>query len=178
MAAQNTVIALDRTRRYHSEHLSGLFTIKEVSQACGLPGPVIMQLVPRTWVEPVGWLYTLDQIREAITISEDLHPPSETNQTEAQRDPIEMLSCARCCVLTAVADARVRGWLNVVEPDSSGPAAWDGKDYCAQCVTRCPSCRADDSNGLCETCFGARKIPRPPLATNFAQSTPLRLHYR
>jgi hypothetical protein len=174
MATQNRVIPLDhRARRQEPADLAGLFTIKDVSQASGLPGPVIMQLVPRTWVEPVGWLYTLDQIGAAVTIAEDLHRPSGTDQPVAQRAPIEMLSCERCAVLTTVADAGVRGWLNVVQPDCRGPAAWDGKDYCAQCVTQCPSCRTDDGDRLCETCFGTGRVPRPPLSTNFVQSRPL-----
>ena len=83
MAAQKTLIPLDTARCHHPADLTGLFTIKEVSQACGLPGPVIMQLVPRTWVEPLGWLYTQDQISAAIAICEDLHRPSGTNQPEA-----------------------------------------------------------------------------------------------
>lgn len=74
---QDTVISLDAVRQRHgAAGSSGLFTIKEVSQACGLPGPVIMQLVPRTWVEPVGWLYTGDQIRRAVTIATELRHPA------------------------------------------------------------------------------------------------------
>jgi hypothetical protein len=176
MAAQNTLIPLDTARRHRTTHVTGLFTIKEVSQACGLPGPVIMQLVPRTWVEPVGWLYTFDQISAAITISEDLRRPSGTNQLKAQREPIQMLECQRCAALTTVDDAAARGWLNVVDPNSSGPAAWDGKDYCSHCATRCPSCRTDDDR-LCGSCLGTRRVPRPPLSTNFVQSTPLRRRY-
>ncbi|WP_236737238.1 hypothetical protein [Mycolicibacterium llatzerense] len=45
-----------------------LHTIAEVGAACGLPGPVIMQLVPRTWTT-IGWMYTDLQLREAVTIA-------------------------------------------------------------------------------------------------------------
>ncbi|OBJ10843.1 hypothetical protein [Mycobacterium sp. 1465703.0] len=148
-----------------------------MSQACGLPGPVIMQLVPRTWVEPVGWLYTVDQINAAIAISEDLRRPSNTDP-EAAREPIQTLSCQRCAALTPVADADVRGWLNVVDPDSRMLADLDGKDYCGECVMACPSCSTADSDPLCETCLGTRRVPRPPLSTNFVQSPPEHRPYR
>jgi hypothetical protein len=48
-----------------------LFTIAQVSQACGLPNGVIMQLVPRTWT-PVGWMYTAAQLGAATAIAADL----------------------------------------------------------------------------------------------------------
>lgn len=46
----------------------GLYTIKDVAAACGLPAPVIMQLVPRTWT-PEGWLYSRQQIAAAEDIA-------------------------------------------------------------------------------------------------------------
>lgn len=171
MAAQNTLIPLNRARRHHQPGFAGLFTIKEVSQACGLPGPVIMQLVPRTWVEPFGWLYTGDQLNAAIAISEGLQRASNTNP-KASREPIHTLSCQRCAALTTVADAEARGWLNVVDPDSRVLSDLDGKNYCAECVKACPSCSTSDSDPLCETCLGTRRVPRPPLSTNLVQSPP------
>ena len=48
------------------------YTIKDVSAACGLPGPVIAQLVPRTWVDEVGWMYTGEQVRASVTVAENL----------------------------------------------------------------------------------------------------------
>lgn len=177
MAAQNTLIPFDRARRHRPLDLSGLFTIKEVSQACGLPGPVIMQLVPRTWVEPVGWLYTGDQISAAIAISQDSQRPPQINP-EAPREPIHTLSCQRCAALTPVADADARGWLNVVDPDSRVLADLDGKDYCAECVMACPSCSTTDADPMCETCLGTRRVPRPPLSRNFVQSTSQHRPYR
>ena len=47
------------------------YTIAAVSEACGLPGPVIMQLVPRTWTA-AGWQYTGEQIDLAVRIAADL----------------------------------------------------------------------------------------------------------
>lgn len=48
-----------------------LYTIRDVGAACGLPGPAIMQLVPRTWTDQ-GWMYTGEQLDVAVTIAEDL----------------------------------------------------------------------------------------------------------
>lgn len=172
MAAQNTANSPDPARR--EADFKGLFSIKEVSQACGLPDPVIMQLVPRTWVEPFGWLYTEDQISRAIAISQDLPGSPRINQRQAQRDAIYTLSCQRCAALSTVADAAARGWLNVIDPDSTGLADLDGKDYCAQCVRPCPSCSTDDRDRQCLRCFGARRVPKPPLATHFVQLGPAR----
>lgn len=48
------------------------YTIKDVSRACGLPGPVIAQLVPRTWVDGVGWMYTSEQVHASVGLAENL----------------------------------------------------------------------------------------------------------
>jgi hypothetical protein len=48
------------------------YTIKDVSAACGLPGPVIAQLVDRTWVDGVGWMYTGEQMAQSVTVAENL----------------------------------------------------------------------------------------------------------
>ncbi|ORA42227.1 hypothetical protein BST46_23160 [Mycobacterium timonense] len=48
---------------------SPLFTIADVAKSCGLPQPAIAQLVSRTWT-PRGWMYTADQIAEAIIVAE------------------------------------------------------------------------------------------------------------
>ncbi|AGB26939.1 hypothetical protein Mycsm_06833 (plasmid) [Mycobacterium sp. JS623] len=48
------------------------YTIKDVSVACGLPGPVIAQLVPRTWVDGAGWMYTGEQVRTSVVLGENL----------------------------------------------------------------------------------------------------------
>lgn len=46
-------------------------TVADVAKACGLPQPVIAQLVPRTWTA-AGWMYTDAQRQAAIEIAEDL----------------------------------------------------------------------------------------------------------
>jgi hypothetical protein len=48
-----------------------LYSIAEVGAACGLPGPVIMQLVPRTWTD-AGWMYTAEQLDESVTVAADI----------------------------------------------------------------------------------------------------------
>jgi hypothetical protein len=47
-------------------------TIKDVGDACGLPGPVIAQLVPRTWVDGTGWMYTGEQVAVAVELAGNL----------------------------------------------------------------------------------------------------------
>lgn len=46
-------------------------TIKDVADACGLPQPVIAQLVSRTWTAK-GWMYTPRQREEAIRIAAEM----------------------------------------------------------------------------------------------------------
>ena len=43
-------------------------TIADVAKACGLPQPVIAQLVPRTWTAH-GWMYTHAQLEEAVQVA-------------------------------------------------------------------------------------------------------------
>lgn len=47
------------------------FTIADVAAACGLPQPVVAQLVPRTWTD-AGWMYTADQLQFAVQIGPDV----------------------------------------------------------------------------------------------------------
>lgn len=50
-----------------------MFTVKDVAEACGLPQPVVAQLVPRTWAAAEGgWMYTADQLRSAVEIAAEL----------------------------------------------------------------------------------------------------------
>lgn len=49
-------------------------SIADVAAACGLPQPVIAQLVPRTWTE-AGWMYTEAQLHEAVAIAAGLTRP-------------------------------------------------------------------------------------------------------
>jgi hypothetical protein len=44
-------------------------TIVDVAKACGLPQPVIAQLVPRTWTD-TGWMYTPAQLQAAVEIAD------------------------------------------------------------------------------------------------------------
>lgn len=65
---------LNRWRALRTENTripTGLHTIKDVVAACGLPGPVVTQLVPRTWVEGVGWLFTAEQLQASMIIADD-----------------------------------------------------------------------------------------------------------
>lgn len=48
-----------------------LSTITDVSRACGLAQPAIAQLVSRTWTAR-GWMYTADQVAEAIVLAAQL----------------------------------------------------------------------------------------------------------
>ena len=48
-----------------------LYTIADVADACGLPQPVIAQLVSRTWTRD-GWMYTAAQLASAIEIAEEM----------------------------------------------------------------------------------------------------------
>jgi hypothetical protein len=44
---------------------------KDVADACGLPQPVIAQVVPRTWTDE-GWMYTKAQVQASVGIAADL----------------------------------------------------------------------------------------------------------
>jgi hypothetical protein len=60
-----------RARRDGAADPVRLYTIKDVGDVCGLPGPVIMQLVPRTWTD-AGWMYTAAQLEAAVAIADEL----------------------------------------------------------------------------------------------------------
>lgn len=68
-------------RQTKAEASPALHTIKEVVEACGLPGPVIMQLCPRTWTDQ-GWMYTTEQLAEAVVIAAE-HRRALTAPTDA-----------------------------------------------------------------------------------------------
>lgn len=73
LAAQGTVTWLHRwdAQDVGEASVAQLYTIKDVAEVCGLPGPVIMQLVPRTWTDD-GWMYTGDQLAAAVAIATSL----------------------------------------------------------------------------------------------------------
>ena len=66
-----TVSWLHRWQHRRNARPGRLYTVAEVGNACGLPGPVIMQLVPRTWTDE-GWMYTGEQLQAAIKIAAEL----------------------------------------------------------------------------------------------------------
>ena len=59
-------------------------TITDVARACGLPQPVIAQLVPRTWTDE-GWMYTEAQLEVAIEIAASRPGPSRHRLTLISR---------------------------------------------------------------------------------------------
>lgn len=72
MPGENALTPLDKARgRRAASGSAPLFTIKQVGDACGLPQPVITQLVRRTWTE-AGWMYTNGQWLAAIAVADDL----------------------------------------------------------------------------------------------------------
>ncbi|WP_242456317.1 hypothetical protein [Mycolicibacterium sp. P1-18] len=67
-----------------------VYTIKDVASACGLPQPVIAQVVPRTWTD-TGWMYTGAQIRAAIDIAQQMRraaamPEAHSRETRPPAD--------------------------------------------------------------------------------------------
>jgi hypothetical protein len=161
MTAENTVISIDfaRRRRGDAHDASRLFTIKEVGDHCGLPGPVIMQLVPRTWTA-TGWMYTSDQLIAAVGVAEDLRRRRGMVSPAVLHDPVDALICDGCGDVVSAADSSRAGWLNVVEPDSSVGGDPLGRDCCPQCLVPCPVCAGSDVAGLCSVCAGAGLVAK------------------
>jgi hypothetical protein len=163
MAAENTVMLMDfaRRRRDEAREASQLFSIKEVGDHSGLPGPVIMQLVPRTWTEQ-GWMYTDDQLLASVAVAADLRRRREAVSPVALHDPIDALICDGCGEVVSADSSSWAGWLNVVEPDSSAAGDPLGRDYCPQCLVPCPTCGGEDNTagGLCEVCCGAGRMAK------------------
>lgn len=60
------------------------YTIKDVADACGLPQPVIAQLVSRTWTA-AGWMYTAEQLQEAVDQAEAVRTSAEVADAVAGR---------------------------------------------------------------------------------------------
>ena len=79
-------------RRVRQLQEAGLFTIKEIGDACGMPQPVVAQLVPRTWTD-AGWMYTADALAYAAQIAPDVRegrhvpPPPESDDQQAGLQP-------------------------------------------------------------------------------------------
>jgi hypothetical protein len=161
MAAETTVISMDFARRRKGEahEASRLFSIKEVGDHCGLPGPVIMQLVPRTWTAQ-GWMYTGEQLRASIGVAEDLRRRREAVSPIALHDPTDALICDGCGEVVSAAGSSRAGWLNVVEPDGSVGGDPLGRDYCPRCLVSCPVCGGSDTGGPCRVCGGAGLVAK------------------
>jgi hypothetical protein len=60
-------------------------TIKDVADACGMFQPLIAQLVPRTWMDSVGWMYTRENLHFAVDLANRLR--AERDETRAFSHP-------------------------------------------------------------------------------------------
>jgi hypothetical protein len=137
-----------------------MFSIAQVSQASRLPQPVIMQWVSRTWVDGVGWVFTAEQLGEAVEGAAQWRASRAASESLTQEDPAEVVVCDGCGGV-AVVDAGVsRRWLHVVQPVCGVHAHPEGRDYCPDCVVVCSLC-APDTDELCQVCFGAGRVPHP-----------------
>lgn len=67
--SDGVVVPLHRTGA--SPPSAAAFSVRDVSDACGLPQPVVAQLVPRTDT-PEGWMYTAEQLQHAIDIADEI----------------------------------------------------------------------------------------------------------
>lgn len=154
MAAEDVVVSLDsaRRRREQAREDARLFNIKEVGDRCRLPGPVIAQLVPRTWTAD-GWMYTGAQVSAAIDIAENLR----RGHKKAPQPPVEHVACDRCGRTDVEGQF---GWLSIVGPDSSVNADSWGHDFCPACLVTCPDCAGTESNDVCTTCWGAGQVAK------------------
>jgi hypothetical protein len=148
-----------RARRAEPQIPPGMFSIAEVSEASRLPQPVVMQWVSRTWFDGVGWVFTAEQLLEAVQRAAQWRASRAASEWSTQEDSAEVVVCDGCGGV-AVADAAVwRLWLRVARPDWSVPVDPARRDYCPDCVMPCPSC-APDTDELCPQCFGAGRVPR------------------
>ncbi|EHB48886.1 hypothetical protein MycrhDRAFT_5727 [Mycolicibacterium rhodesiae JS60] len=83
-----------RSRRRRAPEL---FTVKDVAEACGLAQPVVAQLVPRTWIDGVGWMYTAGQLQSAVEIGRSVRDGTyaSTNDDLALSPCVRQLSVVR-----------------------------------------------------------------------------------
>lgn len=73
-------------RRVRRLKAAGLLTVKDVSDSCGLPQPVVAQLVPRTWTD-AGWMYTADALAYAVQIAPDVRAGRYVPPRQDHDDP-------------------------------------------------------------------------------------------
>lgn len=137
---ESTVTSLSRWQARlggASSHADRLYTIKDVGDACGLPGPVIMQLVPRTWTDE-GWMYTGDQLDASVFIAADLRRDFATATSDAPPAAVaarvDWLVCDRCGAGASADTEAASPWVTGVE--SSGRVDANvtiGPDFCPRC---------------------------------------------
>jgi hypothetical protein len=110
--SQTTVTRLDRWRRRRGVTARGgaQYTIRDVGAACGLPGPVIAQLVQRTWVDGVGWMYTGEQLRESVSLAENMRKFLEWSKAGVS------VRCGHCRATPPDDPIAAARWLLVAEP--------------------------------------------------------------
>lgn len=154
-SAQRSVACIGSRRNPRTPNLTGLFTIQQVGQACGLPGPVIMQLVPRTWTA-IGWMYTASQLHDAAVIAANMRRPEGPHIT--REDLGDLIACDGCGVIAPFREDKRAAWLHRVAPDA-GAGTGEGTDYCPQCATTCPQC-AGTAAELCNTCYRTGRVPK------------------
>lgn len=138
---------------------ASLFTIQQVGQACGLPAPVIMQLVPRTWVKDTGWMYTADQLRDAVLIAANMRRQRTGERPISRFDLGELIACDGCDRIAPFHGEARKDWLHIVEPGVAADTGPEGHDYCPTCHIDCPSCGGE---GYCEQCCGVGRRPVAP----------------
>jgi hypothetical protein len=83
--ATNTTNASTPTSRYtrgcaRRDSVATL-TIKDVVNACGMPQPVIAQLVDRQWVDGQGWMYTQQHLQQAVEIADTLRKEHQARRS-------------------------------------------------------------------------------------------------
>jgi hypothetical protein len=161
MAAENVVISMGpaRRRRQAARNPEQLHTIAVVSRLCGLPGPVVMQLVERTWTDR-GWMYTDQQLHSSLEIAAELRRRNASRPPAILHDPIDTVMCDNCGTVVTVDGAPAAGWLAAAEPDASPGGDPLGRDYCPQCVAPCPVCTGQPGTRSCQVCRGAGAVPR------------------
>ena len=54
-------------------------TIADVAKVCGLPQPVIAQVVPHTWTDD-GWMYTDAQLQQAVEVAEAMRTGTDGDE--------------------------------------------------------------------------------------------------
>lgn len=148
-------IGLARQRRDQAREQTRLYTVTEVSLHCGLPGPVVMQLVDRTWTDQ-GWMFTSEQLASSVAVAAELHRRNASRPPTVVQGPIETLMCDACGAVVTAQDGPRAGWLNTAGPDPEGDPL--GRDYCPHCLVPCPSCTSDHLDPSCEICCGAGKV--------------------